>query len=376
MSDDEMCRCCQRRRQAPVCDRCRDRMLGQLAELPDLLERLPLAMVPGPGGGERVAATRTPPLPVRLDALTLTAGGGDARATFVPKVEVRSQTVIVDGVERVVWAREQVVDEHGRPVNALTDDQTGTMPVRVWLLEWEADWRRQFGHSDGLRRPVMAQKPPPVDQPTPEDAARVLLGLGPSLAPARRPADPVADEWRLRWRSPADLVTDRAHRYLTTWLEHACAHHPRIGDFAAGLRCLTGEVRAALGDTSDLEYLGRCPEEITDRVTDERVICGAAIWHDAYVDVIVCPRCRTETGQDRRIWLARRILDTWPVDPRRRYPFGLIAILRLPTCGACGQAVYVEWVDATERRDSERFWRPGRVSCRNGCDRREGWAYA
>jgi hypothetical protein len=83
--------------------------------------------------------------------------------------------------------------------------------------------------------------------------------------------------------------------------------------------------------------------------------------------VITCPRCHTETSQDRRIWLARRILDAWPIDRRRRYPRGLIEILRMPACATCSKPIDVEWVNATEHADRERFWRPGALRCPAGC---------
>jgi len=41
-------------------------MADQLASLPHLLGRLTYALVPGPGGGERVSSSREAPLPIRV----------------------------------------------------------------------------------------------------------------------------------------------------------------------------------------------------------------------------------------------------------------------------------------------------------------------
>jgi len=327
MTEVDACAVC-RRREPPVCPDCGVRMADQLASLPHLLGRLTYALVPGPGGGERVSSSREAPLPIRLAALTLTAGGS-----------VRA------------------------------DDQSGVLPIRPWLAAWERDWRHTFGHALRPAENVPAAAAEPRRYPTLPERARTLLGLGASLMPADRPTDPVADEWVMRWPAGTpDLATADHLAYLSTWLPYACDHHPYVADFAAGLRALVGAARSALGDTDDLQYLGRCPEDITDHDTGRTVVCGAALRHDPHVSLVTCPRCHTETGQQHLVWLARRILDVWPIDAWRRYPRGLIEVLRLPGCGRCGAVVVVDWVDATERADRERFWRPGRVSCSADCD--------
>jgi hypothetical protein len=372
------CAVCGKDGDRAVCGRCQQRMAGQLAELPGMARRLAVALVPGGGGGERVTASREAPLPLRLAALSLTAGGSDeARCFFVPKARVWStledRPVIdldADGLYRetiqpvTVWHRELERDERGRVVMVAADDQAGTLPIKAWLLGWELDWRTWFGHSLERLPSTMVRK---MRRDPPADRARVLLGIGPALPMSQRPDDPIEEELGLRfttWQS--DRVATRAHAYLTTWLPQAAERQPHIADFAVSLRGLVGAVRATLGEAEELEYVGRCPDEVVDRATEERSVCGAAIWHDPRLAVITCPRCRAETPEHLRIWLARRILDVWPIDPRRRYPRGLIATLRLPRCD-CGETVAVDWVDATERQDRERFWRPGRVSCPAGC---------
>lgn len=372
MSDDtdtreaaETCAVCYRRSATAVCERCERRMSTWLHALPGLYARLTMALVPGPGGsGERVSSSRQAPIPVRLAALSLLAGGSDdARALFVPAVRVWTTVVDVPAgsgdsggcpARSVrVWHREPLLDDRGRPVMALTDDQTGALPVREWLRAWAMQWRHALG---------------PEAVPDEEDwhlVRRLAENMGRSPLGRIAEVDPVAREWARRWPSPPRSIRD--HLYLCGWLRRACERYPDIGSFAASLRGLIGALRAALGDVEDLEYLGRCPEELTDRTTREVTICGAAIWHDPYASVITCPRCHTETSDDRRVWLARRILDVWPIDARRRYPRGLIAVLRMPACATCSAPVTVDWIDASERADRERFWRPGAVTCPNGC---------
>lgn len=253
----------------------------------------------------------------------------------------------------------------------LVDDQSGVLPIREWLQAWAREWRRALGHSHGEAGPPRVRRRNPGIVQSDE----LCTGCGRSDGFHRwwctsSSVDPVVDEWESRWPDTGwGPITHQHHAYLSTWLPTACDQMPRIGDFAASLRTLTGAVRAALGDVEDLEYLGRCPEDTKDRSTGVVSVCGAAIWHDPFASVITCPRCHTETGQDRRIWLARRILDVWPIDRRRRYPRRLIEVLRIPGCVTCSTPIAVEWVSATERADREPFWRPGSVACPRGCER-------
>jgi hypothetical protein len=367
-SAEEVCSVC-RHGPAPVCDRCRLRTAEQLAALPGLRDRLRVAMVPGSGGGERVSTAHgEAPMPARLSALSLVAGGSDdAHALFVPAMRVWTTIEVVIPLRPVItWHRELTYDANGRLVMALADDQTGVLPVRAWLKAWALEWRLTFGHSTGERTVATAATPIDVRQ----RITAAQLGIAAALSPAQRPDDPVADEWHARWPHDAagwGPATRNHHAYLTHWLDHA-VDLPHFPDFAVSLRALTGAVRAALGDIDDLEYVGRCPDEVTDKTTSVTTICGAAIWHDPYASVITCPRCHAETGNERRIWLARRILDAWPIDRRRRYPRGLISVLRAVPCSVCGTNLRVQWIDATERADRERFWRPGPVTCPNGCE--------
>lgn len=343
-------------------------MTEQLAALPELHARLRTALVPGSGGtgGERVSTGKgEAPMPARLAALSLIANGSDeARCTFVPAVRVWT-TVEADGSKR--WHREQTRDNAGRRVMTLADDQTGVLPVKAWLRSWALEWRCSLGHTAGGMLPQFVGRRARSQHRQQISAAQ--LGITRAAAVADRPDDPVEQDWDDRWPATGWGRNTRAHHtYLSTWLPEACERLAHIGDFAASLRSLTGAIRAALGDIDDMEYLGRCPEDVTNHATGTVTVCGAPIWHDPYASVITCPRCHTETGQDRRIWLARRILDVWPIDRRRRYPRGLIEVLRRPECVTCCSPVRVEWVNATERADRELFWRPGEVTCPLGCE--------
>lgn len=371
-----------RRREAPVCDICRHRMLVQLAMIPDLIRELPYALVPTSGGGERVSATREAPLPVRLDALNLTAAGNDdTRGAYTPKIQVSSTVIEVEDesgatTSITVWDRQGVVSDSGYQIMILVDDQTGALPITAWLGFWIDDWSREFGHhalpptrpaAASLQQPALSESPPDRTRAksyTLSDTARVLLGLGPALPYPDRPEDPLAEEWTARW---GERPVSMPHRlaWLIRTFDHACHYHPRMADFAASLRTMVGALQVATGAGEDLEYLGRCPELITDPDTSLSYVCGAEIWYDLLNGSIVCPRCHAETDYDQRLGLARRILETWPLDRRRRYPKPLIRALTIPAC-PCGAILDIEWLEATECRDVERFWRIGRVTC-PGC---------
>jgi hypothetical protein len=58
-----------------VCDSDRRRLAAELADIPTLHAQLRDHLEPGTGTGVRVSGTRTPPLPVRLDALNLLIAG-------------------------------------------------------------------------------------------------------------------------------------------------------------------------------------------------------------------------------------------------------------------------------------------------------------
>ncbi|HEU4543006.1 MAG TPA: hypothetical protein VFR23_17885 [Jiangellaceae bacterium] len=113
MSDERLCVCCAVYRPAdeptlpddpPVCGSCRKRSRGELSEIPDLYALLPEALEPGRGASEKVSGSRTPPLPVRLEALNLLVAGSV------------------------------------RPIHDKYGDQIGAQPPLVILDSWARDW--------------------------------------------------------------------------------------------------------------------------------------------------------------------------------------------------------------------------------------------
>ncbi|KAB7850142.1 hypothetical protein [Streptomyces mobaraensis] len=75
--DQPSCALCRRPSRAPFHDDCRQHLDRALAGLPVLYRQLADALAPGrPGTTTARPATRTAPLPVRLDALDLRARGG------------------------------------------------------------------------------------------------------------------------------------------------------------------------------------------------------------------------------------------------------------------------------------------------------------
>jgi hypothetical protein len=204
-------------------------------------------------------------------------------------------------------------------------DQVGQLPVAVWLGAWARDWRDMFGHDPRPR----GRQPGGVVSSDRRMAARLLDSAAwervervnpdhPDGEPIvewlnrPRPTDVVDAEWRSRFGVAAGdqvVVTDAG--YLAATLGWACEQHPDIGGFLTQLRAVVGAVRAAVGERSDLVYLGRCPEVLRDRETGGEEPCGAHLVQDAHVSLVVCPRCRAETPERRWLWLAGRIRATW-----------------------------------------------------------------
>jgi hypothetical protein len=419
-AEHQPCAVCQRPRCSPkgcrchdrVCPRCRTDLDEQLAYLAAAPRRLPLALVRGQGGGEKVATSKSAPLPLALDPLSLTAGGrldDEVRDAFVPHITVWTTVETVQ-----LGTRDEHGQMHPRDHEVLVThrhrelvpagDQHGPLPLAVWARAWAADWRDQFGHSapaerTGTTHPSAAGAPKvgPGWLRTPATrrllstyldayrsaAVRTLaadvLGLGPAVTAGERDQrgedhDPLAREWGHRYAEPSsDPAFALDIGYLRTWLGHACDQHPDIGHFAAALRALTTAVRHTLGDRDDRVYLGRCPtgyrlpdgtlagRELHDRDTGEPVVCGAALWHEPTASVIVCPRCHHEYGEREHLRLAGWIWRAWPIDRRRRYTLdqandiqqaslGGATELRMPRCEH-GRPVAVTWRDATEPGD-------------------------
>jgi hypothetical protein len=385
--DHRACAVCHRNRCSPKGCRCHDRACpGCKATLDEQLEylavankRMPLALVRGAGGGEKVRTSKTAPLPLNLGPLSLTAAGrtdDEVRDAFVPKTDtwttIERITVTEYAADGTPAIREQdvelihrgpVLDEHGRRVLIPAGDQHGPLPLDVWARGWALDWRTEFGHSipGEPQRRLVRPKPAPGPRVGPgwlrspvarsaldaylaairRAATRTLaadvLGIGPAVTSAQRDVlgedhDPLAREWGHRYGDPASnprLAADVG--YLRTWLGHACEHHPDVAGFAEALRALVTAVKHTLGDRDDREYLGRCPtgyrlpdgtragRELHDRETGDPTVCGAALWQDPAASVIACPRCHQEFSEREYLRLAGWIWLAWPIDRRRRY---------------------------------------------------------
>ena len=312
------CACCRRPLLIAghaICTRCQTDAVEMLTDLPRLLRRLALCLMPGGGGarGGRVRSSKTAPLPVRLDPLSL-IGAGSVRVpeTMERRVIARQEviTVLVDGqpVDVKIWHRALAYGPEGNPVYVAAGDQRDPLPIPTWLDMWEALVRRHFGDVDP---PLPALYRARVDRRAYTRAVlhsdRLAVGV-----------DPLEIEVATRFGITAGRTrTDDAADYLAhrlpdicQWMEHTDAP---ATDMLTELRGLYAAARATAGESDDLMYLGRCPETLLDRHADVEHPCGAHLMHDPYVTDIQCPRCRTVTPQRKWLWLARRIRDTWGV---------------------------------------------------------------
>lgn len=415
---DPVCVVCTHRRphRGWVCEVCRSRLRVQLADLPRMLSRLEVELTPTQTtAGERVVTSRVgSPTGARLDVLTLTGPGAQDLTDPVvqhPLMRRWSTTIEVDITvagrmqRRTIreWHSEPVCDDDGNPVLVAANDQVGLLPPVEWLDSWSLVWREHFGHSVRERtrgprrrltdRQVRAALIRTAATPTGapliawllavrrmwrQHAINAVLGLGGYQNPGDRPADPLAYEWEIRW-GPSSVSDNPAYtlKYLLAWLDDACDDDVGIRDFAAELRSLTAELGRVIGEVSDLNWLGRCPAQITDpnNPADSRR-CGAGLWQDPYTGTfhdgvfvqeypVICPRCRTTWGPKRLELhqLAKQIRQVWPLDRRRRYARDEVSRLVLPSCPGCGRRVQVKWRNVTGRRDRDTWWTLEKITC-------------
>ncbi len=365
-----------------VCDPCRQRMDQQLDNLLRQLAQMHLSLVPAGGAadGPRVATSRTgSPTGARLSALSILGPGSDA-----------------------VYARH-------------LPDQVGELPPLVWLESWERMWRKHFRlyggpgnyHAAGTAVDIAAPADPVrLDR----RAVQTLLATdgGPAVLAAmltvgrawrawreaqariqvgmrdhgeRRGADPLVDDWLLRF-GPAAKVPATQVLFLRRFLPRACDDPAMpIGDFAAELRAVSYELDAALGNVDEKTWIGRCPTQVLDPATNRSNRCGAGLWQDPYNGTtyggggqpdgmrVQCPRCRTGWGPNRieMVFLAGAIRQAWPVDRRRRYTTAE-AFDTKPACPACGDKAHVDWREVTGSDDQRRWWQPVKVICPQGCE--------
>jgi hypothetical protein len=181
--------------------RCADRLRTDLTELPGLYALMGAVLAPGTaGGGARVSGTRTAPLPVRLEPLSLRARGG----------------------------------------------------IITILATWEVDWRDLRGLTDA-QRGIGAR-----------DLSAIVLWL-------------------------------RAH------LPWAIENHAAVDEFAAEVRDIGRQCRAAAGLLPNMMRIGCCPALIGDEA------CGAALHADPQAEEIRCRRCRTSWPRARWMLLGKTL---------------------------------------------------------------------
>lgn len=367
-----------------MCEPDRTRIGEQLAGIPVRLAALTLRLAPGSApAGPKVHTSRTGSPPgARLDALTLLGPGADylsaaaVAAMMLPRIRRwRTETTVTVTVggrveeRRVVdWHQELVRDETGQPVRFLADDQVGVLPPVEWLDLWARSWRSSLGHhTPPLRAPARERDTPRTLGG--RDAAAMLLGLRGYQPPRERPDDPLEQEWVTRFGAtgaPHGVISNI--RYLLTWLDVACDRDLGIREFASELRALNAEL--AWGNDPDQQWLGRCPTQLTDRVTGQTSTCGSHLWHDPYVSDIGCVRCHsTWTTRGRQaLQLAADIRRRWPLDRRRMYTAADRAQCpTILTCDGCGSPISVTWARNPTGPHTEPTWTPTAAACPSGC---------
>jgi hypothetical protein len=406
---DQLCVVCRRREpdDGYICSADRRHIVDMLTDLPRKVSRLHLRLAPSSvGATEHVATSRAAsPIPARLDALTLIGPGnvavttlGRTRTTRTAVVTRAVGTRLVREVRRVVEWRYSTA-----PAAPANDDQVGPIPPAEWADSWVRDWRRQLGHHVPSRtRPVQ-----PADRhaeraafvrsmvagaSNPATSAAVAAiaavfragrqanidtllgrvdGYG-GLAPtAERQADPVGEEWRIRFGDMAHPTMLQADvDYLLTWLDEACRRDLGVADFAVELRALSNDLTHVLGEGADQQWLGRCPSFVAEASDAATRPCGAGLWQDPHASQVQCPRCHSVWGPKRfeLLLLASEIRRVWPVDRRRRYNADDIDALRVPHCQVCGSTRRVWWREVTATTEARRWWRPDRITCPAGCE--------
>lgn len=121
----------------PVCESCRVRVRRELGEIPEAYARvadnIEAAQV---AAGERVSGSRTPPIPVRLDALNLIGPGSEYVTGLAPIQDQIGDPTPVVALER--WVRDWM--ESGAP--GQTVPQLYVASLVGWLLvrlDWALD---------------------------------------------------------------------------------------------------------------------------------------------------------------------------------------------------------------------------------------------
>lgn len=213
------CPACGRRDPAAglVCDPCTDWLPTALASIEDRYRQLPSVLVPSDQLGEKVSGTPDPAAPLNIDAEDLMTrvvrrGGIPVDGVSVPDsmLEPVTELVLVEAemalfdpasVQHGRWIVEGfekrlITSPDGQPVLRPINDQTGYLPVAQVLDSWAREWVQ-----------VRAMR-------------------------ERRPLPTVA------------VLVD----WLTNRLDWACKAYEPIGDFAASLKQLRGQLMNVLGE--------------------------------------------------------------------------------------------------------------------------------
>jgi hypothetical protein len=232
---------------ANVCDGCRSRLRALLAEL---VEHYAAVRLTKPsGGGVKVSGSRTPPLPLAVDALDITM---PARHTAVSDDLMPLYETV--RVEVLVY----------RPTDPNADEY---LMDKTWMS------RRRRRRDE-----------------------RGILAYGLSGDQVGEPSIPaVLDSWATDWQSyewstlPVPTVPALAN-WLKARLEWACDVHPAVDDFAAELASLAARVRP-LAPRAELKRGVPCRE--CDKVTLYR-------WPGSdYVECGSCPVLMTPDEYER-----------------------------------------------------------------------------
>jgi hypothetical protein len=185
--------------------RCAERLAADLRAIPGHYALMGAVLAPGTaGGGAHVSGTRTAPLPVRLEPLSLRAKGG----------------------------------------------------MVTVMASWEVDWRETLGWDPGYRGGGQ------------QDLAAIVLWL-------------------------------RAH------LPWAVESHPAVNEFAAEVRDLLHQCKAAAGLLPRMMRIGDCPN-----VPDgEQEPCATALYADPMGDAIRCRRCGARWPRGQWMLLGETLRD-------------------------------------------------------------------
>jgi hypothetical protein len=316
--------CPRKSNQQPVCDACRTHTLEYLRSIPQLLDRLIVALAGPPVTGmhEYVSGGAFGSrLPVDEQALMLVTATPEAVRTAVTRpLPNQNRSIPLFVVEWASWWR-HVQGHHHRPTAELRGGSAAQLHRRASSVSAIL----------GLA-PARALLPPndPAVTSTVDDHGR--RKANPAVAEHWRrlptPDDPLEDRWTERFgtrRVARRVAADLA--YLQTWVRELW-NDEDMPQFVDGLRVVYNLARAVLGEQPAEQRLGRCPVPRWDRARNRQMVieetdpvsgqmqevpvyCGQMLVRVADVSRVVCSRCGSE-WDDLSLWtLAARMRDVW-----------------------------------------------------------------